>query len=129
MTKELSFNPLSSFVDINFWQEFSNLKLDKLKLDDKPFPIFGTYTPPINPSAKLSVLSISENCLPGVKINTIGGLIESKVQGAFHNTNTLEQFIEADKKMIAGKLCLILRENGERIGRSNKRNGMVRTTR
>jgi len=100
MTKELSFNPLSSFVDINFWQEFGNLKLEKLKLDDKPIPIFGTYTPPINPSTKLFVLSISENCLPGIKISTIGGLIESKVQGIFHNTNTLEQFVEADKKQI-----------------------------
>lgn len=102
MTKELSFNSLSSFVDINFWQEFSSLKLDKLKLDDKPIPIFGTYSPPTKTSTKLFVLSISENCLPGVKINSIGGLVESKVEGVFHNTNTFEQFAETDKEMIAG---------------------------
>jgi ubiquitin-like modifier-activating enzyme ATG7 len=109
MSKELAFNPLSSFVDINFWQEFSGLKLDKLKLDDKPIVIFGTYTPPINPSAKLFVLSISENCLPGIKINTIGGLIESKVQGIFYNANTFEQFVEVDKKKIASNSTFNIR--------------------
>ena len=108
MSKELTFNPISSFVDINFWQEFSNLKLDKLKLDDKPLNVFGTYTPPVNSSTKLSVLSISESCLPDVKINTIGGMIEAKVSGIFHNTNTIDKYLEADKKAIAGNFFLLL---------------------
>ena len=102
MSKDISFEVLNPFADINFWQEFSHLKLDKLKLDDKPISIFGTYTVPVSKVAKMSVLSISENCLPGVNVSTIGGLIETKVRGILQNTNTMEQFVAANRKEIAG---------------------------
>jgi len=104
MSKDLVFSSLNPFVDINFWQDFANLKLEKLKLDDKPMRVFGTYTLPVSSSAKVSILSISEKSLPESNTKTIGGLIESKVEGTFHNVNTLEQYKEADRKTIAGTL-------------------------
>jgi len=102
MQKDITFEPLAPFADINFWQEFNHIKLDKMKLDDSPIPIYGTYTPTVNKFAKSSILNISENCLPGSSVTTLGGLVESKINGVLQNLNTLEQFQDANRKLIAG---------------------------
>ena len=102
MSKDtLVFEKIAPFPNINFWQEFSHLKLDKLRLDDKPLGIYGTYTVQ-SKSLKGSILSISEAGLPGAEISSHGGIIEVKVAGSLQNTNTLEQFLQANRNEIAG---------------------------
>ena len=107
MNKDIAFEPILPFVDINFWQEFAHLKLDKLKLDDKPLDIYGTYTVPVSKSSKGSILAISESGLPGAATTTLGGVIEAKVSGYLQNMNTLEHFQQANRKEIAGmQFCM-----------------------
>ncbi len=102
MSKDIVFEQIQPFADISFWQEYSHLKLNKLKLDDKPLDIFGTYTVPMSKSAKGAVLAITESALPDTAVSTLGGVVEAKVPGLLHNVNTLEQFVQSPRKEIAG---------------------------
>lgn len=43
MTK-LTFQPYSSILNPGFWQKFTTIKLDKLKLNEDPHILHGTYS-------------------------------------------------------------------------------------
>lgn len=87
----IQFMPFHSVVNSSFWYKLEELKVDVLKLSDKPQRIYGSYsnirTPShiieIDYSAFNSEFSPARNCY--------------SVQGTLYNKNTIESFKECDK--------------------------------
>eukprot|EP01100_Stratorugosa_tubuloviscum_P014244 TRINITY_DN7494_c1_g2_i1.p1 TRINITY_DN7494_c1_g2~~TRINITY_DN7494_c1_g2_i1.p1 ORF type:complete len:695 (-),score=260.03 TRINITY_DN7494_c1_g2_i1:76-2112(-) len=87
----LKFQPFSSVVDVSFWHELTNLKLDKLKLTEQSLNLqsyfsFSSTSPPFQYFSRESFSNLTFN-----KNNFLGS-------GILLNKNTIEGFKELDKQ-------------------------------
>ncbi|XP_031326760.1 ubiquitin-like modifier-activating enzyme ATG7 isoform X3 [Camelus dromedarius] len=92
----LQFAPFSSALDVGFWHELTQKKLNEYRLDEAPKDIKGYYYNgdsaglPARLTLEFSAFDMSAptpaRCCPAV--------------GTLHNTNTLEAFKAADKKLL-----------------------------
>nr|XP_031542082.1 ubiquitin-like modifier-activating enzyme ATG7 isoform X3 [Vicugna pacos] len=92
----LQFAPFSSALDVGFWHELTQKKLNEYRLDEAPKDIKGYYYNgdsaglPARLTLEFSAFDMSAptpaHCCPAV--------------GTLHNTNTLEAFKAADKKLL-----------------------------
>lgn len=91
----LNFASVQPVVDISFWLKFTQLKLDKWKLEAPPLDIFATISVPMGANSSSDLL-INEDSFDDDKSNKelkkIGGLIEIKVSGKFIHFNTIEEY-------------------------------------
>uniref|UniRef100_A0A286XC96 Ubiquitin-like modifier-activating enzyme ATG7 n=1 Tax=Cavia porcellus TaxID=10141 RepID=A0A286XC96_CAVPO len=93
---KLQFAPFSSALDVGFWHELTQKKLNEYRLDEAPKDIKGYYCNgnsaglPARLMLEFSAFDMSAptpaHCCPAV--------------GTLHNTNTLEAFKTADKKLL-----------------------------
>uniref|UniRef100_A0A8C8YCQ5 Ubiquitin-like modifier-activating enzyme ATG7 n=1 Tax=Prolemur simus TaxID=1328070 RepID=A0A8C8YCQ5_PROSS len=93
---KLQFAPFSSALDVGFWHELTQKKLNEYRLDEAPKDIKGYYYNgdsaglPARLTLEFSAFDMSAptpaHCCPAV--------------GTLHNTNTLESFKTADKKLL-----------------------------
>ncbi|KAF6098614.1 autophagy related 7 [Phyllostomus discolor] len=93
---KLQFAPFSSALDVGFWHELTQKKLNEYRLDEAPKDIKGYYYNgdsaglPARLTLEFSAFDMSAptpaHCCPAV--------------GTLHNTNTLEAFKAADKKLL-----------------------------
>uniref|UniRef100_A0A8C2VQP1 Ubiquitin-like modifier-activating enzyme ATG7 n=1 Tax=Chinchilla lanigera TaxID=34839 RepID=A0A8C2VQP1_CHILA len=93
---KLQFAPFSSALDVGFWHELTQRKLNEYRLDAAPKDIKGYYYNgdsaglPARLTLEFSAFDMSAptpaHCCPAV--------------GTLHNTNTLEAFKTADKKLL-----------------------------
>uniref|UniRef100_A0A8C2RQF5 Ubiquitin-like modifier-activating enzyme ATG7 n=1 Tax=Capra hircus TaxID=9925 RepID=A0A8C2RQF5_CAPHI len=92
----LQFAPFSSALDVGFWHELTQKKLNEYRLDEAPKDIKGYYYNgdsaglPARLTLEFSAFDMSAptpaRCCPAV--------------GTLYNTNTLEAFKAADKKLL-----------------------------
>uniref|UniRef100_A0A8C6DUM7 Ubiquitin-like modifier-activating enzyme ATG7 n=1 Tax=Moschus moschiferus TaxID=68415 RepID=A0A8C6DUM7_MOSMO len=92
----LQFAPFSSALDVGFWHELTQKKLNEYRLDEAPRDIKGYYYNgdsaglPARLTLEFSAFDMSAptpaRCCPAV--------------GTLYNTNTLEAFKAADKKLL-----------------------------
>ncbi|XP_023561682.1 ubiquitin-like modifier-activating enzyme ATG7 isoform X1 [Octodon degus] len=92
----LQFAPFSSALDVGFWHELTQKKLSEYRLDEAPKDVKGYYYNgdsaglPARLTLEFSAFDMSAptpvHCCPAV--------------GTLHNTNTLEAFKTADKKLL-----------------------------
>lgn len=61
MSNLLKFEPFTSSVNISFWYELAELKLDKFKLSEDPIKIKGYYTISTNHSVPSRFSFIKES--------------------------------------------------------------------
>uniref|UniRef100_A0A2K6K715 Ubiquitin-like modifier-activating enzyme ATG7 n=1 Tax=Rhinopithecus bieti TaxID=61621 RepID=A0A2K6K715_RHIBE len=93
---KLQFAPFSSALDVGFWHELTQKKLNEYRLDEAPKDIKGYYYNgdsaglPARLTLEFSAFDMSAptpaRCCPAV--------------GTLYNTNTLESFKTADKKLL-----------------------------
>uniref|UniRef100_A0A8D2JQZ4 Ubiquitin-like modifier-activating enzyme ATG7 n=1 Tax=Sciurus vulgaris TaxID=55149 RepID=A0A8D2JQZ4_SCIVU len=93
---KLQFAPFSSALDVGFWHELTQKKLNEYRLDEAPKDIKGYYYNgdsvglPARLTLEFSAFDMSAptpaHCCPAV--------------GTLYNTNTLESFKTADKKLL-----------------------------
>uniref|UniRef100_F6UJ20 Ubiquitin-like modifier-activating enzyme ATG7 n=1 Tax=Callithrix jacchus TaxID=9483 RepID=F6UJ20_CALJA len=93
---KLQFAPFSSALDVGFWHELTQKKLNEYRLDEAPKDIKGYYYNgdsaglPARLTLEFSAFDTSAptpaRCCPAV--------------GTLYNTNTLESFKTADKKLL-----------------------------
>ncbi|KAM9076259.1 ubiquitin-like modifier-activating enzyme ATG7 isoform 2-T2 [Megaptera novaeangliae] len=93
---KLQFAPFSSALDVGFWHELTQKKLNEYRLDEAPKDIKGYYYNgdsaglPARLTLEFSAFDINAptpaRCCPAV--------------GTLYNTNTLEAFKAADKKLL-----------------------------
>uniref|UniRef100_A0A8C0ZQX0 Ubiquitin-like modifier-activating enzyme ATG7 n=1 Tax=Castor canadensis TaxID=51338 RepID=A0A8C0ZQX0_CASCN len=93
---KLQFAPFSSALDVGFWHELTQKKLNEYRLDEAPKDIKGYYYNgdsaglPARLTLEFSAFDMSTptpaRCCPAV--------------GTLYNTNTLEAFKTADKKLL-----------------------------
>ncbi|XP_026949567.1 ubiquitin-like modifier-activating enzyme ATG7 isoform X3 [Sagmatias obliquidens] len=93
---KLQFAPFSSALDVGFWHELTQKKLNEYRLDEAPKDIKGYYYNgdsaglPARLTLEFSAFDMSAptpaHCCPAV--------------GTLYNTNTLEAFKAADKKLL-----------------------------
>nr|KAF6419927.1 autophagy related 7 [Molossus molossus] len=93
---KLQFAPFSSALDVGFWHELTQKKLNEYRLDETPKDIKGYYYNgdsaglPARLTLEFSAFDMSAptpaHCCPAV--------------GTLYNTNTLEAFKAADKKLL-----------------------------
>ncbi|EHB15584.1 Autophagy-related protein 7 [Heterocephalus glaber] len=93
---KLQFAPFSSALDVGFWHELTQKKLNEYRLDEAPRDIRGYYCNgdsaglPARLTLEFSAFDMSAptpaRCCPAV--------------GTLHNTNTLEAFKAADRKLL-----------------------------
>ncbi|XP_045664199.1 ubiquitin-like modifier-activating enzyme ATG7 [Ursus americanus] len=93
---KLQFAPFSSALDVGFWHELTQRKLNEYRLDEAPKDIKGYYYNgdsaglPARLTLEFSAFDMSAptpaRCCPAV--------------GTLFNTNTLEAFKAADKKLL-----------------------------
>ncbi|XP_071078391.1 ubiquitin-like modifier-activating enzyme ATG7 isoform X3 [Desmodus rotundus] len=93
---KLQFAPFSSALDVGFWHELTQKKLNEYRLDEAPKDIKGYYYNgdsaglPARLTLEFSAFDMSAptpaHCCPAF--------------GTLHNTNTLEAFKAADKKLL-----------------------------
>ncbi|KAK5574485.1 hypothetical protein RB653_009738 [Dictyostelium firmibasis] len=102
MSNTLQFKEFSSFVNISFWHELSNKKLDELKLSEEPIPLNAHYT--FSPSQQLDpFLCLEFNAF--LKNNTINTTENTYVlpprsylsHGTLFNYNTVDDFKQSPK--------------------------------
>lgn len=107
-TNKLKFVPFHSVVDSSFFQELSDLKLNKFKLNTESQRINGYYTIKVfseneYPTLNLSLTSFSDND----DINIVDNLPKNSalpVSGNLNNLNTKEDFAKLDKNEYLRKL-------------------------
>nr|XP_040146853.1 ubiquitin-like modifier-activating enzyme ATG7 isoform X2 [Ictidomys tridecemlineatus] len=93
---KLQFAPFSSALDVGFWHELTQKKLNEYRLDEAPKDIKGYYYNgdsaglPARLTLEFSAFDMNAptpaHCCPAV--------------GTLYNTNTLESFKTADKKLL-----------------------------
>ncbi|XP_047303260.1 ubiquitin-like modifier-activating enzyme ATG7 isoform X13 [Homo sapiens] len=93
---KLQFAPFSSALDVGFWHELTQKKLNEYRLDEAPKDIKGYYYNgdsaglPARLTLEFSAFDMSAptpaRCCPAI--------------GTLYNTNTLESFKTADKKLL-----------------------------
>ncbi|XP_008588795.1 PREDICTED: ubiquitin-like modifier-activating enzyme ATG7, partial [Galeopterus variegatus] len=93
---KLQFAPFSSALDVGFWHELTQKKLNEYRLDEAPKDIKGYYYNgdpaglPARFTLEFSAFDMNAptpaHCCPAV--------------GTLYNTNTLESFKTADKKLL-----------------------------
>uniref|UniRef100_A0A8C8WCE1 Ubiquitin-like modifier-activating enzyme ATG7 n=1 Tax=Panthera leo TaxID=9689 RepID=A0A8C8WCE1_PANLE len=93
---KLQFAPFSSALDVGFWHELTQRKLNEYRLDEAPKDIKGYYYNgdsaglPARLTLEFSAFDVSAptpaHCCPAI--------------GTLFNTNTLEAFKAADKKLL-----------------------------
>uniref|UniRef100_A0A8C6N637 Ubiquitin-like modifier-activating enzyme ATG7 n=1 Tax=Mus spicilegus TaxID=10103 RepID=A0A8C6N637_MUSSI len=93
---KLQFAPFNSALDVGFWHELTQKKLNEYRLDEAPKDIKGYYYNgdsaglPTRLTLEFSAFDMSAStpahCCPAM--------------GTLHNTNTLEAFKTADKKLL-----------------------------
>ncbi|XP_062056441.1 ubiquitin-like modifier-activating enzyme ATG7 isoform X3 [Lepus europaeus] len=93
---KLQFAPFSSALDVGFWHELTQKKLNEYRLDEAPKDIKGYYYNgdsaglPARLTLEFSAFDMSAptpaRCCPAL--------------GSLYNTNTLESFKAADKKLL-----------------------------
>uniref|UniRef100_A0A8I6AFU8 Ubiquitin-like modifier-activating enzyme ATG7 n=1 Tax=Rattus norvegicus TaxID=10116 RepID=A0A8I6AFU8_RAT len=93
---KLQFAPFNSALDVGFWHELTQKKLNEYRLDEAPKDIKGYYYNgdsaglPTRLTLEFSAFDMSAptpaRCCPAM--------------GTLHNTNTLEAFKTADKKLL-----------------------------
>ncbi|XP_037657967.1 ubiquitin-like modifier-activating enzyme ATG7 isoform X5 [Choloepus didactylus] len=93
---KLQFAPFSSALDVGFWHELTQKKLNEYRLDEAPKDIKGYYYNgdsaglPARLTLEFSAFDMTAptpaHCCPAV--------------GTLYNTNTLESFKTADKKLL-----------------------------
>ncbi|KAG8516882.1 Ubiquitin-like modifier-activating enzyme ATG7 [Galemys pyrenaicus] len=93
---KLQFAPFNSALDVGFWHELTQKKLNEYRLDEAPKDIKGYYYNgdsaglPARLTLEFSAFDMGAptpaHCCPAV--------------GTLHNTNTLEAFKAADKKLL-----------------------------
>jgi ubiquitin-like modifier-activating enzyme ATG7 len=134
----LQFESLSSAVDTSFWHALASLKLDVFKLDDAAVKIAATYGPgrvvlpadasggpPTPMTGRLNAsgseaFALSESGDTGASVSTTPDDIlarkwtplEFASPGTLYNTNTQEEFKDADKSKLlkaAGDKVLLTR--------------------
>jgi len=95
----LEFEALDSHIDLTFWLELNKQKLDKLKLSDDPIDVKASYQLPVENAVRF--LTYTKDSLAEEEKKSIGGLLESKMDGMLINTNTIEDFntLNPDEKM------------------------------
>lgn len=96
---KLQFAPFNSALDVGFWHELTQKKLNEYRLDEAPKDIKGYYYNgdsaglPTRLTLEFSAFDMSAptpaRCCPAM--------------GTLHNTNTLEAFKTADKKLLLEK--------------------------
>lgn len=96
---KLQFAPFNSALDVGFWHELTQKKLNEYRLDEAPKDIKGYYYNgdsaglPTRLTLEFSAFDMSAptpaRCCP--------------TMGTLHNTNTLEAFKTADKKLLLEK--------------------------
>ncbi|KAM9972593.1 hypothetical protein ACTFIR_011960 [Dictyostelium discoideum] len=102
MTNTLQFKEFSSFVNISFWHELSNKKLDELKLSEESIPLNGHYT--FSPSQQLDPFLCLE--FNAFLRNNVTNSTENQYvlpprsylsHGTLYNYNTVDDFKQSPK--------------------------------
>ncbi|KAN0032972.1 hypothetical protein ACTA71_011179 [Dictyostelium dimigraforme] len=101
MANTLQFKEFSSFVNISFWHELSNKKLDELKLSEEPIQLNAHYT--YSPSQQLDpFLCLEFNAFFNNTTNTTGNTYVLPPRsylshGTLFNYNTVDDFKQSPK--------------------------------
>eukprot|EP00347_Sterkiella_histriomuscorum_P010372 403376553 len=91
MESLLNYQPVKPLINAYFWMEFTQKKLNDWKLQNPKASITGQVSLPQTLKHPQSV-ELDSYSLSGLKRKTIGGLLHFKIPGAFHHTNTIEEF-------------------------------------
>ncbi|XP_031238836.1 ubiquitin-like modifier-activating enzyme ATG7 isoform X2 [Mastomys coucha] len=93
---KLQFAPFNSALDVGFWHELTQKKLNEYRLDEAPKDIKGYYYN--GDSAGLPTRLTLEFSAFDMSAPTPARCCQA--MGTLHNTNTLEAFKTADKKLL-----------------------------
>lgn len=92
------FLPNQTCVELSFWSEFGDLKLDKYKLSEEPVPLLAH----VNASQYANVPSAVLLDSSSLQCSSEGHAGEHGIPGTLHHKNTFEAFKTSDKaKLLA----------------------------
>lgn len=99
---KLTFHPFSSILNPGFWQQLTNVKLNKLKLSEEPLDIYGSYA--CNLARDLPCLaSFDHNSLADVHQEP-NNRFTCSLNGRLVCFNLLQEFLDLDKKEFLNSL-------------------------
>ena len=103
----LKFQNFGSRIDVSFWHELAERKLNVYRLDASAQPLVGAYnlgTPRVPSLMAVSEASFVGQGLDDVDAVAVAGDIVGRggvpVRGTLYNVNTVEEFKTADKKAL-----------------------------
>uniref|UniRef100_A0A6G1SQD4 Ubiquitin-like modifier-activating enzyme ATG7 n=1 Tax=Aceria tosichella TaxID=561515 RepID=A0A6G1SQD4_9ACAR len=98
---KLTFQPFSSILNPGFWQKFTSIKLDKLKLNEDPHILYGTYS--CNLARDLPCLaSFDHTSFDDTPSQT--NKFTCSLNGKLICMNLMQDFIDYDKKAFLNSL-------------------------
>lgn len=109
----VKYSPFSSSVDASFWTKLADLKLNTLRLNEDPIPIYGSYGPPTSEKdlqpARMRLDHTSLSFSSGSSDNNNNNNNSNRNEVIFCNgtitvLNTLEAFKRVDKSIIFNSL-------------------------
>ncbi|ODV62226.1 Atg7p, partial [Ascoidea rubescens DSM 1968] len=96
-----------SFVNSSFFTKLSNLKLDVIKLDSSPVPIYGSCDIISKPPRQAPIINLNSTSFSSLAENLESLPTDScfLVKGEIKNVNTIEEFKTCDKQQFLNDLC------------------------
>ncbi|AGO12637.1 AaceriAER298Cp [[Ashbya] aceris (nom. inval.)] len=110
MSQQLKFAPpFQSFVDASFFQVFSRLKLDVIKLDSQELPLYAKVDlAGLARGSSIAHLFLDSQSFDETTLRLPG----ISLRGSFFNFNTLEEFKRLDKGRFLSEQALLLWKAG-----------------
>lgn len=99
---KLTFQPYSSILDPGFWQQLTNVKLNKLKLSQKPLDIYGSYS--CNLARNLPSLASFDYSSFSQDYQEPGNRFTCPLRGQLICVNLMQELVELDKKQFLDSL-------------------------
>lgn len=93
--EKLKYQPFSSLLNPGFWQQLTRVKLNELKLDHGPVPIWGSYA--CNLTESLPCLASFDHAAFDKEFNS-SNKSTSILNGELICTNQLQEFLDFDKR-------------------------------
>eukprot|EP00898_Chlorokybus_atmophyticus_P004525 jgi/Chlat1/5073/Chrsp33S05065 len=103
----LKFAPLQSAVDVQFWTELADTKLNSIGLDEQPQAITGFWRPNSRPEVAAR-LELHTQAMSQLANGPTGSF---PACGRLLNFNTLERFREADRQKLLVEAALALQHD------------------
>lgn len=105
--EKLKFLPFSSMIDSTFWYSLSRLKLEHLRLDDAPLPIYATFHAELN-SALPALASLNYETFQQLQQQHLPSDIQQRPQNSTEHLlhghlklfNALPEFNGSDKRQL-----------------------------